>query len=233
MPNPGDRVQIDIKYVPYKIKGRQYYQYTAIDDCSRFRIARIYEEMSNSNSKDFLLYVIGKMPFDIRSVQTDNDATFTNWYTGAPKTAPNKQVKTHTFTRTCHQHHIDHILIKPATPQLNGKVERSHQTDEEEFYRTSKASSLRQLRNRHQQWMLFYNYQRPHSSLKYKTPAERLAERIGWENMNTCFGDIQNILKKKTKRSACQGRAKRALFTLDKKTERRLSKLTTRSVTHV
>lgn len=138
-PNPGDRVQIDIKYVPYRINRQQNYQFTAIDDCGRYRIVSFYEEMSNSNSKDFLLHVINNMPFTIKSIQTDNDTTFTNWYTGAPKTAPDKKPKIHVFTRTCHQYDIEHILIKPATPQLNGKVERSHETDEEEFYRTCKA----------------------------------------------------------------------------------------------
>lgn len=233
MPNPGDRVQIDIKYVPYLMNGQQNYQYTALDDCSRFRIVGFYEERSNFNSKDFLLNVINNMPFPIKSIQTDNDSTFTNWYTGAPKTAPDKKPKMHVFTRTCHQYDIEHILIKPATPQLNGKVERSHQTDEEEFYRVSKAQSLDELRRRYKRWLLFYNYQRLHSSLGYKTPAERLADRIGWKNMEKCFEDIQNLIKQKPKRGACQGRAKRVHFTLDKKTEQRLSQLPNLHVTHV
>ena len=80
MPMPGDRLQIDIKYVPYRIQGDQYFQYTAIDDCTRYRVAEIYPERCNSNSKEFLLTVIRQMPFPIRTVQTDNDATFTNWY---------------------------------------------------------------------------------------------------------------------------------------------------------
>lgn len=233
MPNPGDRVQVDIKYVPYLMKGQQNYQYTAIDDCSRYRIVSFYEEMSNFNSKDFLLNVINKMPFTIKSVQTDNDTTFTNWYTGVPKTAPDKKPKIHAFTRTCHERDIEHILIKPATPQLNGKVERSHQTDDEEFYRVSSAKSLNELKRQYKQWLLFYNYQRLHSSLAYKTPAERLADRIGWENMDKCFEDIQNLIVEKPKRGACQGRAKRVSFTLDKKTKRRLSLLPNLHVTHV
>jgi transposase InsO family protein len=233
MPNPGDRIQIDIKYVPYLMNGQQHYQYTAIDDCSRYRIVSFYEERSNFNSKDFLLHVINNMPFPVKSIQTDNDTTFTNWYTGAQKTAPDKKPKIHTFTRTCHQYDIEHILIKPATPQLNGKVERSHETDEEEFYRISKAQSLNELRRRFNRWLLFYNYQRLHSSLAYKTPAERIADKIGWHNMGKCFEDIQNLITKKPKRGAGQGRAKRVPFTLDKKTERRLSFLPNLHVTHV
>jgi len=233
MPNPGNRVQIDIKYVPYLMKGQQNYQYTALDDCSRYRIVSFYEERSNINGKDFLLHVINKMPFAIKSIQTDNDPTFTNWYTGVPKTAPYKKPNVHVFTTTCHQHDIEHILIKPATPQLNGKVERSHQTDEEEFYRTCKPKSLNELKRQYKQWLLFYNYQRLHSSLAYKTPAERLADRIGWKNMDKCFEDIQNLMAKKPKRGPCQGRAKRVAFTLDKKTERRLSLLSNLPVTYV
>ncbi|MBW2322180.1 MAG: helix-turn-helix domain-containing protein [Deltaproteobacteria bacterium] len=57
--------------------------------------------------------------------------------------------------------------------------------------------------------------------------------RIGWENMEKCFEDIQNLSKQKPKRGACQGRAKRVHFTLDKKTEQRLSQLPNLHVTHV
>jgi hypothetical protein len=40
---PGDSVQIDVKFV--KVRGRQYYQYTAIDDCTRYRVLRLYRQL--------------------------------------------------------------------------------------------------------------------------------------------------------------------------------------------
>ena len=38
---PGDLIEIDIKYVPGKIGGKRYYQYTAIDCASRWRHLKI------------------------------------------------------------------------------------------------------------------------------------------------------------------------------------------------
>jgi transposase InsO family protein len=38
------------------------------------------------------------------------------------------------FTQVCKRNGIRHRLIKPRTPQLNGKVERSHRIDGERFY---------------------------------------------------------------------------------------------------
>ena len=239
MPMPGDRIQIDIKFVPYRIRGAQSYQYTAIDDCSRYRVAEIYPERCNSNSKDFLLKVIQRMPFPVRCVQTDNDSTFTNWYTGAPKTAPHKPVKIHAFTRTCHEHDIEHVLIKPGQPQLNGKVERSHQCDEEEFYRTFKAQDFHELQQRFGQWLDFYNHHRPHSSLGYLTPVERLAKRLKLDSENWIWSEpnpTSPSAKAQCLSSAAQGRlAQRARsWTLDKQTEQRLSRYAPScSVTHV
>jgi len=230
MPMPGDRVQVDIKFVPYRIHGVQYFQYTAIDDCSRFRISEIYPERCNLTSKQFLNKIIEGMPFPIRSVQTDNDSTFTNWYTGAPRTAPDKPVRVHVFTRICNENDIEHILIKPGQPQLNGKVERSHQCDEEEFYRTFEAKSLEELRERFNQWLEFYNHHRPHSSLGYLTPVERLARKLKWDN--SCDNRIwrqPNLTCPKAEAEclsrAAEGRlAQRARSkTLDKQTEQRLS----------
>ena len=240
MPMPGDRVQVDMKFVPYRIHGSQYFQYTAIDDCSRFRISEIYPERCNLTSKEFLKRIIEEMPFPIRSVQTDNDSTFTNWYTGAPRTAPDKPVRIHVFTRTCNENDIEHILIKPGQPQLNGKVERSHRCDEEEFYRTFEAKSLEELRERFNHWLEFYNHHRPHSSLGYLTPVERLARKLGWQK--SCENRIWRQPNPKGPKAeaeclsrAAEGRlARRARSkTLDKQTEQRLSQYAPLlSVTH-
>lgn len=186
-----------------------------------------------------MVKVIQRMPFPIRCVQTDNDSTFTNWYTGAPKTAPHKPVKIHAFTRTCHEHDIEHILIKPGQPQLNGKVERSHQCDEEEFYRTFEARDFHELQQRFGQWLDFYNHHRPHSSLGYLTPVERLARRLKLDTENWIWSEpnpTSPSAEAQCLSRAAQGRlAQRARsWTLDKQTEQRLSRYAPLwSVTHV
>ena len=78
---PGELMEIDIKYVPGRIKGERYYQYTAIDCASRWRYMKIYEEQSNYHSIVFLREVIKIFPHKIEAVKTDNGFVFTNLYT--------------------------------------------------------------------------------------------------------------------------------------------------------
>ncbi len=62
--------------------------------------------------------------------------------------------------------------IKPASPYLNGKVERSQKTDLEEFYVLAALSDFEKLREELGYWQFFYNWQRPHGALKGKTPSQ-------------------------------------------------------------
>ena len=82
---PGERVQIDVKMVPIeclvgelKNSDKKYYQFTCIDEFSRYRYLEIFEDKSTYSSKCFLLNCIKKLPFKIKCVQTDNGLEFTN-----------------------------------------------------------------------------------------------------------------------------------------------------------
>lgn len=65
-PVPGDRVQMDTMKI-----ARGVYQYTAIDDCSRFRVLAVYPRRNARNTLFFLDRVIEEMPFPIQRIQTD------------------------------------------------------------------------------------------------------------------------------------------------------------------
>jgi transposase InsO family protein len=69
---------------------------------------------------------------------------------------------------------IRHIYIKPRTPELNGKVERSHRSDQEEFYQLLTYKDDVDLNKKLVEWERFYNYDRPHGAFKGKTPYEVL-----------------------------------------------------------
>jgi len=88
MPRPGDCVQVDIKYVPYRVDGGQVFQYTALDDCTRLRVARFFPELTNSAALAFLATLRAAFPFLLKTVQTDNDSTFTNWDHRSPEDGP-------------------------------------------------------------------------------------------------------------------------------------------------
>jgi len=161
---PGHQVQIDVKFAIFTDKaGRKIkrYQYTAIDDATRIRALKVYRNHTQASAVDFLDYVIGKFPFRIKYVHTDNGHEF--------------QSKFHWHAEDCG---IIHRYIKPASPHLNGKVERSHLTDQQEFYQLLNYSGDRNLGRQLAEWEAFYNYHRPHTALKGKTPYEILKQKL-------------------------------------------------------
>jgi transposase InsO family protein len=158
---PGKDVQIDTKYLDTPAgKPYRYYQYTATDAATRMRILRIYDERSAYNATRFLREVVRRLPFRVLAVRTDNGAEFTY--------GPFK--KDHPFSLECARLNIKHILNKPGNPQSNGKCERSHRTDEEEFYRRYPAKDPREWQYRLPKWEYEYNYQRTHQALGDITP---------------------------------------------------------------
>ena len=182
MPNPGDLVQMDVKYVPYLIKGQRHYQFTAIDDCSRWRFANIYPEKSTYSTKLFTEELIKKAPFPISCIQTDGGPEFTNQHISDPRCVL-KEPAIHILDKICAKHNIRHKLIPVATPQINGKVERSHRIDEEEFYRIKQYKNAISLKDKFQTWIHKYNYQRPHGGINMQTPAHKLFKKLAPNNI--------------------------------------------------
>src|SRR3989339_901516 len=173
--NKGELVEIDIKYVPQTLENKRYYQYTAIDCASRWRHLKIYEEQSNHHSIVFLKEVIRIFPYKIEAVKTDNGFVFTNLYTGTYKRADLLPRQPHSFDRFCHENNIIHYLIDRGKPAQNGTVERSHRTDQEQFYEMNKFSSLKDLERKIQLWNMYYNGLE-HCGLKGKSPNQFLSD---------------------------------------------------------
>lgn len=163
-PQPGHAVQVDVKFIsPIGAGGKKFYQFTAIDDCTRLRVLRAYPRCNQQTAIQFLDYLLARLPFRVEVIQTDNGSEF-----GA-------QFHYHVLDRG-----IRHVYIKPATPRLNGKVERSHRIDEEEFYRMLDGvvvDDSQLFNDRLKEWEDFYNYSRPHGSLDGQTPYERLRQK--------------------------------------------------------
>lgn len=169
---PGQMLQMDIKYVPEKINGEQYYEFNAIDDCTRWRFARIYKDRQLESCLDFINDLIRYCPFHIQCIQTDNDTVFTNRFN------PRSWNHVHIFTETLKEHGVRHRLLPPGAKELNGKVERSHRTDDEEFYWKAPMIGFSSLKQAFAQWIWEYNHDRPHSSLGGLTPMEKLVEKM-------------------------------------------------------
>ena len=98
-PQPGHRVQIDVKFVaPLQGSRKKHYQFTAIDDCTQIRVLRIYDRLNQAIAIRFVDYVVEKLPFAVEVIQTDIGAEFQSQF---------------------HYHVLDagigHVYIKPAT----------------------------------------------------------------------------------------------------------------------
>lgn len=170
---PGELVEIDVKYVPGPIKGRKYYQYTAIDTATRWRHLEVFDEQSTFHSIRFLRIVMNKFPYKIQAIKTDNHSTFTNYYLSTNHTSDSSVPRVHGLDRFCAQYNITHYLIDPGKPSQNGTVERSHREDEEKFYQQNTFYSVKDLKTKIRIWNNYYN-DLEHCSLNGKTPNEML-----------------------------------------------------------
>jgi len=161
-PQPGHRLQLDVKFLE-RIPGtkKRLFQFTAIDDCTRIRVLKVYDACNQATAIRFIDEVLRRLPFRVLVVQTDNGAEFQSRF---------------------HWHlaglDIRHVYIRPRTPHLNGKVERSHRVDDQEFYqlldKNGVADDIHLFNEKLREWEDYYNYHRPHGALDGQTPYERL-----------------------------------------------------------
>jgi len=169
----GEIVEIDVKFVPDPIDGQRYYQFTAIDCASRWRYLQAYENIDNLSSIAFLKELISVADFKIMAVKTDNGSIFTNRYLGYNRSSDPLNPRLHAFDILCNELGLPHYLIDPGKPAQNGKVERSHRTDQEKFYEENEFKSFEDLKQKMKIWNKKYNNTK-HCGLNGKTPNEML-----------------------------------------------------------
>ena len=170
---PGQKVQVDVKFVPSYcvVNGQKYYQYTAVDECTRWTYREMYDEHSTYSSTDFLKKLIINCPFPIREVQTDNGTEFT-------RALISDDGKPSLFEEMLELCGIKYHRIRVATPRHNGKVERQHRTDEKRFYKKMKMYNLTDGREQ----LAKYNQKSnniPKICLGFLTPNELLNKYLG------------------------------------------------------
>ena len=163
---PGELLHLDLKYLYRWPNSSREYAYAAVDDFSREAVACIRPQRSSHAASAFLEEVVTALPYRIEAVLTDNDLIF------SMRRAYHSQRQT-CFQQSCRNLGIQHWLTSPHRPQTNGKVERFFRTLDEEclLIRDPGCSELR-MRDV-EQFVWYYNNQRPHLSLQGLTPVQR------------------------------------------------------------
>ena len=180
MTHPGERIQIDVKYVPRKCMSKElieleekYYQYTAIDEYTRQRVLWASKEHSTYASTQFTEIVVKKFKYKIECIQTDNGFEFTN------RLNSQKAKEKTMFEKKLEELGIKHKLIRPRTPRHNGKVERSHRKDQERFYYERIFVSFEDFKEKLRHWNREYN----------NFPMKPL----GWKGLNEKYESFQAL----------------------------------------
>jgi transposase InsO family protein len=108
---------------------------------------------------------------------TPSTSSTTSWRSSRFGSAPSGRIAA-TSSRRSSTGTSEHVYVKPGTPQLNGKVERSHRTDKDEFYQLITYRDDVNLAKKLMEWERFYNYERPHGAHRGRTPYEALKEKL-------------------------------------------------------
>ncbi|MEX1026967.1 MAG: DDE-type integrase/transposase/recombinase [Candidatus Paceibacterota bacterium] len=174
---PGELLEMDVKYVPGPVQGRKYYQYTVIDTATRWRHLEIFDEQCTHHAIRMMEIVRKRFPHQIKAIKTDNHTTFTNYYVGTNKRSDVLVKTIHPLDEWCAGNDIIHYLIDPGKPAQNGTVERSHREDEEKFYQKQTFRSKADLEKKLRRWNDYCN-DLGHCALEGKTPNEMLYSKV-------------------------------------------------------
>ena len=153
---PGELVQID--HMTYSLDGRAIKEFRAACPVSRFMATRVYSRATAGNAKRFLLDILGELPFPLLSVQVDGGGEFMA-----------------DFESACEDLGIPLHVLPPRRPQWNGCVERANRSARAEFWSLYDGPlTVTAVGPALARYEFFFNYERPHASLDYRTPNEYL-----------------------------------------------------------
>lgn len=166
---PGELLHVDIKFLPALRNARWDYEFAAVDDYSREAVAWITTEQTSVHAAQFLEHVVATLPYRIEAVMTDNGLAF------SMKHAFHSDRLTR-FQQVCRSFGIEHKLLRPYAPECNGKVERFFRTVDDECLNIQPLFTPKARARALDEFVWFYNHERPHLSLGGKTPFLRRVE---------------------------------------------------------
>lgn len=201
---PGALIEKDMKFVlkqgkfsntmKYKAKENFYYQHTEIDSFTRMRVIELVKIADSATAAEAHKTAQERFPFRMAAINTDNGGE-------------NEK----DFARQVQADAVFHFYSGVGTPTDNPRVERSHLTDDQEFYH---QGNIKQTFDAQQEalrkWEYTYNHVRPHQALGYLTPMEFY--RVWKQNRKKAYrikNHYQQYLIRQRKRLATARRIKK------------------------
>ncbi len=166
-------VHVDVKYLPQMPdQDQRTYLFAAIDRATRWVYVEILQDKTAASASGFLTRLIAQAPFNISKLLTDNGKEFTDRFCATGQRQP---TATHAFDQVCADHHIEHRLTKPRTPQTNGMLERFNGRIAD-VLRTHRFDSAASLQTTLKRFVYLYNRHIPQKNLHHKTPLQTLKQ---------------------------------------------------------
>ena len=192
---PGALIEKDMKYLVKpkqehygKHKDNYFYQFTEKDSFTRIRTLEVSDQQDTATTITCHKEAIKRFPFKVACINTDNGFENNN-----------------DFSKELKKENVFHFYSNRSTPTDNPRVERSHLTDDLEFYlKGNLFNDLQQQKEAVKKWENFYNFRRPHQALGYLTPMEFYA--LWKKNPAKAYcitAKWQAYLKKQRLRLAC------------------------------
>ena len=163
---PGELLHLDLKYLPALRNARNDFEFAAVDDFTREAVVTIHTDQTSATAATFLEHVLATLPYRVEAVLTDYAFAFTmrHAFHGNRLTR---------FQQVCAHHDIRHYLLRPYAPQSNGKVERFFRTINDECLHVRPLFTFAARSRAVEEFVWYYNHQRPHHSLGGMTPVGR------------------------------------------------------------
>jgi transposase InsO family protein len=138
------------------------YILTAVDHATKLGYARMYKNKSSRSAADFLYRLRYLVDQPIENLQTDNGSEFA-WE----------------FETATAKLGIQRYFSRVKTPKDNPEIERFNETLEYEWlYNFNLSLDPEELNPRLTEWLIEYNFNRPHQSLAYLTPVEYIEKEL-------------------------------------------------------
>jgi transposase InsO family protein len=163
---PGELLHLDVKFLPALRNARYDFEFAAVDDFSREAVAWITTEQTSRTATQFLEQVLDRLPYRVEAIMTDNAWMFSMQH------AYHRDRQTR-FQQLCQSLGIEHRLLRPYAPECNGKVERFFRTVDDECLNCRRLFTFNARGRAVEQFLWYYNHQRPHLSLGGLTPVQR------------------------------------------------------------